>query len=128
LTGPFKPGTVYTAIAPCNANNAPATCPNPPAWAPNSLGAINLTTGAVTVAYHGPITPKGMVFVPQPARHEPTDGGASKLTAPELQPQAATSTTRSRVRVRHHPTTIRKASADESHGEGTQSTGEPPGT
>jgi hypothetical protein len=64
LTGPFKPGTVYTAIAPCNANNAPATCPNPPAWPPNSLGAINLTTGAVTVAYHGPITPKGMVFVP----------------------------------------------------------------
>jgi hypothetical protein len=64
LTGPFKPGTVYTAIAPCNANNAPSTCPNPPAWPPNSLGAIDLTTGAVTVAYHGPVTPKGMVFVP----------------------------------------------------------------
>jgi len=29
--------------------------------------------------------------------------------------QAATSTTRSRVRVKHHLTTIRKASADESH-------------
>ena len=64
LTGPFKPGTVYTAIAPCNANSAPSTCPNPPAWPPNSLGAINLTTGAVTTTYHGPITPKGMVFVP----------------------------------------------------------------
>src|SRR5215813_362933 len=64
ITGPFKPGTVYTAIAPCNSNSAPATCPNPPSWPPNSLGAINLTTGAVKVAYHGPITPKGMVFVP----------------------------------------------------------------
>jgi hypothetical protein len=64
MTGPFKPGTMYTAITPCNSNSAPATCPNPPAWPPNSLGAIDLTTGAVTVAYHGPITPKGMVFVP----------------------------------------------------------------
>jgi len=64
MTGPFKAGTVYTAITPCNANSAPATCPNPPAWPPNSLGTIDLTTGAVTVAYHGPVTPKGMVFVP----------------------------------------------------------------
>jgi hypothetical protein len=64
ITGPFKPGTVYTAISPCNANNAPTTCPNPPAWPVNSLGTINLTTGAVTTTYHGPITPKGMVFVP----------------------------------------------------------------
>jgi hypothetical protein len=64
LTGPFKPGTVYTAITPCNSNSAPSTCPNPPAWPPNSLGAINLATGAVTIAYHGPVTPKGMVFVP----------------------------------------------------------------
>jgi hypothetical protein len=64
ITGPFKPGTVYTAITPCNANSAPATCPNPPAWPVNSLGTINLTTGAVTTTYHGPITPKGMVFVP----------------------------------------------------------------
>jgi len=64
ITGPFKPGTVYTAIAPCNSNSAPATCPNPPAWPVNSLGTINLTTGTVTTTYHGPITPKGMVFVP----------------------------------------------------------------
>jgi Flp pilus assembly protein TadG len=64
ITGPFKPGTVYTAISPCNANSAPVSCPNPPAWQPNSLGTINLTTGAVTTTYHGPITPKGMVFVP----------------------------------------------------------------
>ena len=64
ITGPFKPGTVYTAITPCNANSAPATCPNPPAWPVNSLGTINLTTGTVTTTYHGPITPKGMVFVP----------------------------------------------------------------
>jgi len=64
MTGPFKPGTMYTAIAPCNSNSAPSTCPNPPAWPPNSLGSIDLATGAVTIAYHGPVTPKGMVFVP----------------------------------------------------------------
>ena len=64
ITGPFKAGTVYTAITPCNANSAPTTCPNPPAWPVNSLGTINLTTGAVTTIYHGPLTPKGMVFVP----------------------------------------------------------------
>jgi hypothetical protein len=64
MTGPFKPGTMYTAIAPCNANTAPSTCPNPPAWPPNSLGTINLTTGAVATTYHGPVTPKGMIFVP----------------------------------------------------------------
>jgi hypothetical protein len=64
MTGPFKPGTMYTAIAPCNSNSAPVTCPNPPTWNVNSLGTINLTSGAVTTTYHGPITPKGMVFVP----------------------------------------------------------------
>jgi len=64
ITGPFKPGTAYTAVTPCNANSAPATCPAPPAWPVNSLGTINLTTGAVTTVYHGPMTPKGLVFVP----------------------------------------------------------------
>ena len=64
ITGPFKPGTAYTAVAPCNANSAPATCPAPPAWPVNSLGTIDLKTGAVTTVYHGPITPKGLAFVP----------------------------------------------------------------
>jgi len=64
VTGPFKPGTAYTAVAPCNANSAPVTCPAPPTWPVNSLGTINLKTGAVTTIYHGPLTPKGLVFLP----------------------------------------------------------------
>jgi hypothetical protein len=66
ITGSFKPGTVYTAIAPCNAANAPAlACPNPPQWPLNSLGTVNLTTGTVgNVAVNGVLAPKGMVFVP----------------------------------------------------------------
>src|SRR5215469_6416255 len=66
LTGSFKPGTAYTAVAPCNANSAPAVCPAPPTYGPNYLGTINLKTGAVSKATTviGPVTPKGMVFVP----------------------------------------------------------------
>ena len=66
ITGSFKPGTVYTSIAPCNAANAPALpCPNPPKWPLNSLGTVNLTTGTVgNVAVNGVLAPKGMVFVP----------------------------------------------------------------
>jgi hypothetical protein len=61
ITGSFTPGTVYTAVAPCNANSAPSTCTSPP----NSLGTINLKTGAVgTVAINGVVSPKGMIFVP----------------------------------------------------------------
>jgi hypothetical protein len=65
ITGTFKPGTAYTAVAPCNANSAPSTCPSPPTYPPNSLGTINLETGAVgATKVTGPVTPKGMVFVP----------------------------------------------------------------
>jgi hypothetical protein len=65
ITGSFKPGTVYTAVAPCNANSAPTVCPTPPSYPANSLGTINLQTGAVgKVAINGPVTPKGLIFVP----------------------------------------------------------------
>jgi hypothetical protein len=67
ITGPFKPGTVYTAVAPCNANSAPTVCPvpSPSPYGPNYLGSISLTTGAVgKVTVIGPVAPKGMVFVP----------------------------------------------------------------
>jgi hypothetical protein len=65
ITGPFKPGTAYTAVTPCNANSAPAVCPAPPAYGPNYLGAIDLKTGAVSkVTIVGAVTPKGLVFVP----------------------------------------------------------------
>jgi len=67
ITGPFKVGTAYTAIAPCNANAAPAVCPasSAPQFPGNSFGMINLATGAVSkVTISGTLTPKGMVFVP----------------------------------------------------------------
>ena len=67
ITGPFKVGTAYTAVAPCNANTAPSVCPPPPptTYKGNYLGTINLTTGAVSpLTFTGVITPKGMVFVP----------------------------------------------------------------
>jgi len=60
LTGTFTPGTVFTAVTPCNANSAAATCTTP-----NSLGTINLKTGKIgTVAVNGPVQPKGLIFVP----------------------------------------------------------------
>jgi hypothetical protein len=67
ITGPFKPGTMYTAVAPCNANSAPAVCPvsGSTTYVANYLGTISLTTGAVSKAtVIGPVSPKGMVFVP----------------------------------------------------------------
>lgn len=64
LTGSFTPGTAYTAVTPCNANSAPSTCPGP-GYPANSLGTINLKTGAIgKVAVNGPVFPKGLVFVP----------------------------------------------------------------
>jgi hypothetical protein len=65
IMGSFTPGIAYTAVAPCNANSAPSTCPTPPSYPANSLGTINLKTGAVgQVTLSGPVTPKGMIFVP----------------------------------------------------------------
>jgi hypothetical protein len=64
ITGSFTPGTVYTAVTPCNANSAPANCPAT-GYPANSLGTINLTTGAIgKVTVIGPVTPKGLIFVP----------------------------------------------------------------
>jgi hypothetical protein len=64
ITGSFTPGTAYTAVTPCNANSAPSTCPGP-GYAANSLGTIDLKTGAVSnVTVIGPVAPKGLIFVP----------------------------------------------------------------
>ena len=64
VTGSFTPGTAYTAVTPCNANSAPAICPAP-GYPANSLGTINLKTGALSnVTVIGPLIPKGMIFVP----------------------------------------------------------------
>jgi hypothetical protein len=64
ITGTFSPGTAYTAVTPCNLNSAPSTCPAP-GFPANSLGMINLKTGAISkVALVGAVTPKGLIFVP----------------------------------------------------------------
>jgi hypothetical protein len=64
ITGSFMPGTVYTSVTPCNANSAPTVCPAP-GFKDNSLGTINLKTGAIgKVSVTGPLTPKGLIFVP----------------------------------------------------------------
>jgi hypothetical protein len=64
IKGSFTPGTVYTAVTPCNANSAPSTCPGP-GYLPNSLGTINLKTGALgTVTLNGMVNPQGLIFVP----------------------------------------------------------------
>jgi hypothetical protein len=64
ITGSFAPGTAYTAVTPCNANSAPTICPAT-GYPDNSLGMINLKTGAVSkVALSGVLTPKGLAFVP----------------------------------------------------------------
>jgi hypothetical protein len=64
VTGQFSVGAAYTAVTPCNANSAPATCPGP-GFPPNYLGTINLKTGAIAkLALTGaPLQPKGLLFV-----------------------------------------------------------------
>jgi len=64
VTGWFRPGAVYTAVTPCDANGAPATCPAP-GFPPNYLGALNPWTGRITrVRLRGPaFGPQGLVFV-----------------------------------------------------------------
>jgi hypothetical protein len=63
ITGPFRPGQIYTAVTPCDANDAPATCPAS-GFPPNYLGALNPWTGAITaVPMTGPsFEPQGMIF------------------------------------------------------------------
>lgn len=65
ITGRFTPGTMFTAVTPCNANSAPATCPAP-GFPANYLGTINLRTGAIAkVALSGAkVNPKGLIFSP----------------------------------------------------------------
>jgi hypothetical protein len=64
VSGPLHVGTAYTAVTPCNANSAPATCPGP-GFPANYLGTINLATGAIgKLALTGaPLQPKGLLYV-----------------------------------------------------------------
>jgi hypothetical protein len=48
ITGPFQRGEVFTALTPCDADNAPTLCPEPPAFPNNYLGQLNPRTGVIT--------------------------------------------------------------------------------
>ena len=67
VTGDFTQNAVFTAVTPCDAANAPPTCPAP-GFPPNYLGTINPLTGHVAkAALTGPtLEPKGLLFVAQP--------------------------------------------------------------
>ena len=64
ITGPFQPGSVFVAVTPCDAGNAPATCPAA-GFPANYLGLLNPWTGHISkVALSGPaFEPQGLVFV-----------------------------------------------------------------
>jgi hypothetical protein len=69
VTGPFSAGSVFVAVTPCDADNAPATCPAP-GFPPNYLGALNPWTGHISrVPVTGPsLEPQGMIFIGRAAR------------------------------------------------------------
>jgi len=64
VSGRFTPGTAYSAVTPCDAGNAPATCPGP-GFPVNYLATDNLTTGALgkVPTTGAALQPKGMIFV-----------------------------------------------------------------
>ncbi len=63
LTGPFRPGMVLVAVTPCDAGNAPATCPAP-GFPANYLGTLNPWTGHISrLAVRGEaLHPQGTLF------------------------------------------------------------------
>jgi len=65
ILGLFIPGTAFVAVTPCDANNAPATCPAP-GFPANYLGTLNMSTGHVTRVSVGgaSLQPQGMIFAP----------------------------------------------------------------
>ncbi len=66
VSGPFRSGLVIVAVTPCDANNAPATCPAA-GFPANYLGALNPWTGHVSrLTVSGPaFEPQGLIFVPR---------------------------------------------------------------
>jgi hypothetical protein len=65
ITGPFKKGEEIVGVTPCDAGNAPASCPN--AKFPNNyLGVANMSSGKVTKfpVTTPTINPAGLLFVP----------------------------------------------------------------
>ncbi len=65
VSGTFWPeGTAFVAVTPCDADNAPATCPAA-GFPANYLGWLNMWSGQITpVSLHGPrLEPQGIIFV-----------------------------------------------------------------
>ena len=64
VTGPFPARSIFVAVTPCDAANAPATCPGP-GFPPNYLGQLNPWTGVITkVDLRGPaFGPQGLIFI-----------------------------------------------------------------
>jgi hypothetical protein len=64
VSGIFWPGTALVAVTPCDAANAPATCPGP-GFPSNYLGQLNMYNGEITRVWtHGAsLEPGGMIFV-----------------------------------------------------------------
>lgn len=64
ITGPFTKGQEVVGVSPCDAGNAPASCPSPQ-FPNNYLGNVNPSTGAVSkFPLTTPIQPAGLLFVP----------------------------------------------------------------
>lgn len=64
ITGSFKAGSELAGVTPCDAGNAPASCPAP-GFSNPYLGEVNQSTGAVTrFAGGGSIQPSGLLFLP----------------------------------------------------------------
>jgi hypothetical protein len=63
IAGTFWPGTALVAVTPCDAGNAPATCPGP-GFPANYVGQLNMYTGQITpVKLRGAsLHPQGMIF------------------------------------------------------------------
>ena len=64
VSGAFPAHAVLVAVTPCDAANAPATCPGR-GFPANYLGSLNPATGQISrVPLSGPnYQPKGLVFV-----------------------------------------------------------------
>jgi len=65
VDGDFEAGSIFVAVTPCDAGDAPPTCPAP-GFPPNYLGTLGPWTGHVSkVTLSGPrLEPKGMLFLP----------------------------------------------------------------
>ena len=65
ITGPFPAGGEIVGVTPCDAGNAPASCPQLPKFPSNYLGVVDESTGAVSkFPMTSPsVNPAGLMFV-----------------------------------------------------------------